>query len=91
MQEIEQAASLYNTNTQIEPPEQEKLDLVGPLAGGVYESVLNVNNQGGEGIVITPTVDGAIMSVTTQDGDVIHYIGKDIDYLERRDGSVWRN
>ncbi len=77
----------------IEPPKEETLDLKGPMVGASVEAATNtvsyIEPYGDGELPVIPS-DGAILSVTTQEGDVIHYIGSAIDYIERADGSILR-
>ena len=91
---VNQAA--LTTSGAIEPPAEEKLDLKGPIGGSSGEAVVatasyiepSVSVSGGSPIIPDP---GAIISVTTQAGDIVHYIGSEIDYIECLDGSTLRN
>ena len=51
-----------------------------PLSSAIIEEAAN-----------TPGPDGAILSVTTQDGDIVHYAGSAISSIEKKDGTVLRD
>jgi len=84
------------TSGSIKPPEIETLDLKGPRGGSSGKAVVSTasyiqpseNGLGGSSAIPDPS---AILSVTTQAGDVVHYIGSVIDYIERLDGSILRS
>lgn len=79
---------LNSTNTQ--PPTEETLDLKGPRGGSdsgetASNVVMQTLSEGGA------TQNGAVLSVTTQAGDVIHYKDGQIDSIEKSDGTILQN
>ena len=82
------------TSGVIEPPAEEKLDLKGPIGGSSGKAVVSMasyTQPSEDGGTPATSSDGAVLSITTQEGDVIHYRGSAIDYIERPDGSTLRN
>ncbi|MDD5174666.1 MAG: hypothetical protein PHV48_07595, partial [Candidatus Omnitrophica bacterium] len=65
----------------------ESLDLKGPRGDSGSRTAAAPAAAEGES---APVDDGAILSVTTQDGDIIRYKGSIIDSIEKKDGTVLR-
>jgi len=66
----------------------ESLPLRGPIAGEQSASGVNLV-AGAQSAPVAE--DSPIISLTTASGDVIHYRGSAIDYIEKQDGTVLRN
>ena len=94
-QDIEDAISTQNLTTSTantQPPVDESLDLKGPR--GASGGQIAANNATAQTLTqegTTPSQNGAILSVTTQAGDVIHYKDSLIDSIEKKDGTVLKN
>ena len=70
--------------------EEDALDLQGPTGSSdepvLYAAAASEGDGGAE-----PPQEGAILSITTQDGDVIHYQDGSIYSIDKADGTVIRN
>jgi len=91
-QAVEDTVATQNlmTSADTQPQQQVALDLKGPVGGpsgqnAVAKAVTQVLSNVGE---TQPQGDGAVLSVTTQAGDVIHYKDSKIDSIEKKDGTI---
>jgi len=91
-QAIEEAANLrYGTASATRVPNQTEptIELKGPRGGSSPELTTATPPLTGEPATLTQ--DEAILSVTTGEGDIIHYRDGAIESIERPDGTILRN
>lgn len=88
-QTIEDTLNLQNAQSQPSDTDDTGLSLKGPIGGvstvSTQSSATQVN-----GLEAQPE-ESARISLTTQAGDIIHYLDGAIDFIERADGTVLRN
>ncbi|UCD55693.1 MAG: hypothetical protein JSV93_02590, partial [Candidatus Omnitrophota bacterium] len=90
-QDIENTINIQDlTGSQEEPPSEEDiLNLQGPK-GEIADGVV-LTEPPAEGEAEQPLQLEPVFSFVTEDGDIIHYADNEIDYIEKKDGTIFWN